>query len=116
AFGASNVFTDLPEGIHTFEVRNIHTQCVVTISHSVENPNTFEVDIASTTDVICFGDVNGTATFTVTDTTYPGTYTWEVYNDNGTPLNYADDTLLDNDNSSIRLTTIGLAVGNYYVS
>src|SRR5690606_29338369 len=31
-------------------------------------------------------------------------------------LDYADDTLLDNDNSSIRLTTIGLAVGNYYVS
>src|SRR5690606_11426756 len=56
------------------------------------------------------------ATFTVTDATYSGVYTWEVYYDNGTPLNYADDTLLDNDNSSIRLTTIGLAAGDYYVS
>src|SRR5690606_12342176 len=112
----THTFTGLAIGNYQITATNIATGCVVRNNAELKDPNTFEVDIDSVTDVICFGDANGTATFTVTDATYSGVYTWEVYNDNGTPLNYADDTLLDNDNSSIRLTTIGLAAGDYYVS
>ncbi|MGB5558323.1 MAG: SprB repeat-containing protein, partial [Paracoccaceae bacterium] len=115
AFGASNIFTDLPIGTHTFEVRNINTQCVVTISHTITDPNTFSVGTPVTTDVICVGTATGTATFTVTDATYAGTYSWEVFNDNGTPTNYADDTSVQT-GTSASLSATGLIAGGYYVT
>ncbi|MEZ4968401.1 MAG: hypothetical protein R2814_01810 [Flavobacteriaceae bacterium] len=115
AFGTSNVFPDLGEGIHVFEVRNVNTQCVVSISHRVDNPNTFEVGIASTTDVICFGEANGTVTFTITDATYTGTYSWEIFDDNGTPANYGDDNSVQTGDSTDLIAT-GLEAGDYYVT
>ncbi|QWX83631.1 T9SS type B sorting domain-containing protein [Cellulophaga sp. HaHaR_3_176] len=108
AFGTVNQFTDLAEGNHTFEVRNVNTNCIVTISHSVSNPNTFNVAIASTTDVVCKDSATGTATFTVTDPTYTGTYSWEVFN--------ADTTTTGITGNSSDLTATGLEDGDYYVT
>jgi len=115
-FGTSNVFNDLPEGIHTFEVKNVNTQCLVTITHRIDNPNVFDVAINATTDVICYGTATGTATFTVTDTNgYPGTYSWEIFDDNDTPSIYTDDTSVQIGDSS-NLTATGLIAGEYYVT
>jgi gliding motility-associated-like protein len=103
---ASNVFTGLDEGIHNFLVRHTDTGCELFSSIRIEDPNTFEVDIASITDVICYGTATGTATFTVT--TYPGTYTWEVFNSDDTPTGI---TGTDAD-----LIATGLVAGDYYVT
>ena len=110
AFGASNVFNDLAEGIHTFEVRNTNTQCVVTISYQVNNPNTFTLATPVTTDVICVGSATGTATFAVnnTDASYSGTYSWEVFFSNNT------STLITGTSPSF--TASGLVAGDYYVT
>ncbi|MCR1023178.1 T9SS type B sorting domain-containing protein [Cellulophaga baltica] len=115
AFGTTNVFTDLAIGNHVFEVRNINTNCVVTISHTVENPNTFTIATPVTTDVICVGTATGTATFTVADDTYTGTYSWEVFDDNDTPTNYLDDTSVQT-GTSADFTATALLAGGYYVT
>src|SRR5690606_7891085 len=88
----THTFTGLAIGNYQITATNMATGCVVRNNAELKDPNTFEVDIDSVTDVICFGTDSGTATFSVTDATYTGVYTWEVYNDNGTPLDYADDT------------------------
>ncbi|WP_159447274.1 T9SS type B sorting domain-containing protein [Cellulophaga tyrosinoxydans] len=108
AFGPSNIFTDLAIGNHTFEVRNVNTQCVVTISHQIVDPNTFTVETPVTTDVICVGSATGTATFTVTDATYTGTYSWEIFNSDTTPTGITG--------TSAGLTATGLVAGDYYVT
>ena len=84
AFQAANQFTNLPIGNHNFEVRNVNTGCIVSISHTVEDPNTFEI-ATTTTDVVCFG-TDGSVTFTISDTInpYAAGFTWQIYNSQGT--------------------------------
>ena len=106
---AAHTFTGLGIGNYQITATNLATGCVVREIAELKDPNTFEVHIDATTDVICYGTDTGTATFSVTDITYAGDYTWEVYNS-------ADDTLVDNGNLSARQTTIGLGAGDYYVT
>src|SRR5690606_28702721 len=94
----THTFTGLGIGNYQITAINLATGCVVRTTAELKDPNTFTVGIQATTDVICYNTATGTATFTVTDATYTGAYTWEVYNDNGTPLDDTDDTLVDNGN------------------
>ncbi len=88
-FQASNQFTNLPVGNYAFEVRNVNTGCIVSITHTVEDPNTFEI-ATTVTDVVCFGD-DGTVSFTISDAInpYAGGFSWQIYLSQGT------DDLLD---------------------
>ncbi len=92
-FQASNIFSNLPTGSHSFEVRNVNTNCIISVSHTVGEPNNFEISV-TTTDVECHG-TDGTVSFTISDAInpYAGGFTWQIYNSQGTTTT-ADDTLI----------------------
>ncbi len=93
AFGPSNVFTGLPAGTHIFEVRNVNTNCVVSISHTVGQPNNFEVT-STVENVVCDG-TDGSVSFTINDpvTPYVGGFSWQIYNSQGT-VAIGDDVMI----------------------
>ena len=87
---ASNQFLNLAPGEYTFAVRNVSTGCEITINHSIADPNTFDVTVEKLSDVVCFGD-NGSVRLLMSDATYSGSFTWNIYNTNGTPADRSDD-------------------------
>jgi gliding motility-associated-like protein/uncharacterized repeat protein (TIGR01451 family) len=116
-FQASNLFPDLQPGNYTFVARNIATGCELNVSHTVADPNTFDVTVAKIADAICFGD-NGSITLSITDATYTGGFTWEIFNSNGTPADRSDDGVyILRGNSANMGPTAAIAVpaGNYVV-
>ncbi|WP_149304838.1 T9SS type B sorting domain-containing protein [Pareuzebyella sediminis] len=117
AYQASNQFTDLQPGNYTFAVRNIATNCEITVNHTVSDPNTFGASVNKISDVACYGD-NGSITITVTDPVYSGSFSWSIFNTNGTPSDRSDDgTAVTSGTLSAVGTTPGIALpgGNYIV-
>ena len=89
-YQASNQFVDLPAGNHTFGIRNVNTGCELTITHVVDEPNTFDVTVEKLADVVCFGDT-GSIRLTLVDATYTGGFSWNIFDTNGTPADRTDD-------------------------
>ncbi len=116
-FQASNEFTDLQPGNYTFTIRNIATGCEVTTTHSVADPNTFDVTVTKVSDVVCFGD-DGSITLSITDAAYLGGFSWEIFNSNGTPADRSDDGVAVLTGNSLNMgptATIAVPAGNYVV-
>ncbi|MDP5230965.1 MAG: T9SS type B sorting domain-containing protein [Cellulophaga sp.] len=116
-FQSSNQFTDLQPGNYTFTIKNITTACEVTATHSVADPNTFNVTVDKLSDVICFGD-DGAITVSITDATYVGGFTWEIFNSNGTPADRSDDgtAILTGNSANMGPTAvINVPAGNYVI-
>jgi len=113
---ASNQFTDLAIGDHTFEVRNVNTNCLITVSHKVIDPNTFDITITKLSDVICYGTETGEVTFELTDATYSGPINWVIYNTNGT-VDRIDDSFIKNNTFATNGPTspITIEAGSYLV-
>jgi gliding motility-associated-like protein/uncharacterized repeat protein (TIGR01451 family) len=117
AFQASNEFPNLQPGSYTFTVRNIATSCEITATHSVADPNTFDLTVDKLTDAVCFGD-DGSITLTITDATYTGSFTWQIFNSNGTPADRSDDGPAIMNGSSANMgptASIAISSGNYIV-
>ncbi len=117
AFQASNLFTDLQPGNYTFLARNRTTGCELAVTHSVADPNTFNLTVNKLSDAVCFGD-NGSITFTITDATYTGGFSWQIFNTNGTPSDRSDDgaaVLTGNVLNMGPSATIAVPAGNYIV-
>jgi gliding motility-associated-like protein len=117
-YQVSNVFGGLSAGNYNFLVRHIDTGCIVTTSVRMEEPNTFTINVVKTSDVICFGTATGAVNFELVDATYPGGFTWTIYDTNGTLADTSDDIFV---NSAIETTNgpsadISLEAGSYYVS
>lgn len=113
----SNEFSDLPPGNYTFAIRNTTTGCEITANHSVVDPNTFNVTVEKLSDVVCFGD-NGSIRFLMSDATYVSSFTWNIYDTNGTPADRLDDgAAISTGNSPGFGPTppINLPAGNYLV-
>lgn len=112
----TNVFTQLQPGNHTFSIRNNTTACEVTIAHVVEEPNTYDVVVEKLADVVCHGD-DGSIRLTLSDATYTGTFTYEIFDTNGT-ANVADDISILGPVAGIPLGTtapIAVPAGEYIV-
>jgi len=110
-FGASNTFTNLTVGTHDFEVRNVNTNCVVSISHIVSEPNNFDITTAIT-DVICDG-ADGSVSFTINDpiSPYAGGFDYQVFEQ---ITNIAQTAVLTHGNPGPS-PVVNLAAGDYYV-
>lgn len=77
AFQPSNIFNNLDANVaYTFEVRDAN-KCTYQKPHTIDPPASFTVGSTST-PVKCFGDSNGTATYTVTGIASGTTYTYKV--------------------------------------
>jgi len=112
----ANTFTNLQAGNYIFGVKNIATGCETTVEHNVIDPNTFDFTIQAKSNVVCFGD-DGSVQFNITDATYVGNFTVNIYDTAGTPANTADDILAHTEtNVSTGLTAIiNVAAGSYLV-
>ena len=117
-YQASNVFGSLSAGSYTILARHIDTGCIVSAAQTIAEPNTFTIDIVKTSDVICYGTDTGAVNFELVDATYPGGFTWTIYDTNGTLANTADDTVVISDTEAANGPTadINLNAGSYYVS
>lgn len=116
-FQASNQFINLAPGSYTFAVRNVSTGCEITINHNVADPNTFDVTVEKLSDVVCFGD-NGSIRLLMSDVTYASSFTWNVYNTNGTPADRSDDGAAISTGNSPGFgptTAINVPAGSYLV-
>ncbi len=114
---ASNQFANLAPGSYTFVVRNVSTGCEITIDHSVADPNTFAVTVEKLADVVCFGD-NGSIRLLMSDATYTSSFTWNIYDTNGTPVDRSDDgaAVLSGNSPDFGPTSpINVPAGNYLV-
>lgn len=111
-----NTFNNLTPGTYTFGVRNINTGCEITVEHTVTDPNTFDVDVEVLADVACHGD-DGSVRFNITDATYAGNFTLNIYDTQGTPVDDTDDTLTYNQNNVPLGQTSGINIpaGSYLV-
>ncbi|MGB5646479.1 MAG: T9SS type B sorting domain-containing protein [Muriicola sp.] len=114
-YQASNQFTALGAGNYTFGVRNISTGCELFINHLVEEPNTFDLIVEKLADAVCFGD-DGSIRISITDATYVGGFSWNIYSTNGTPTDRSDDGPAIETGFSLNLgptTPISVPAGNY---
>ncbi|MGN7513433.1 MAG: T9SS type B sorting domain-containing protein [Allomuricauda sp.] len=118
-FQPSGTFTGLSVGIHNFEIRNIITGCIITISHEVADPEVLDLNILSTTDITCYGDTNGAVQLNLVDgsnVTYASATTYTLYYDiNNTPANLGDDVVTTGSDTDGNFTISGLAAGAYYI-
>lgn len=112
AYQAGNTFLDLAAGNYTFSILNVNTGCEVTVSHIVEEPNTFDITIANISNVVCFGD-DGSIDLNVADATYTGDYSWEIFNTDGSPTTRTDDAGFLTGSGTV--ANIPAAAGNYIV-
>ncbi|MEM6893621.1 MAG: T9SS type B sorting domain-containing protein [Bacteroidota bacterium] len=116
-YQASNQFVDLPAGNHTFGIRNVNTGCELTITHVVDEPNTFDVTVEKLADVVCFGDT-GSIRLTLVDATYTGGFGWSIFDTNGTPADRTDDgpAILTGTSANVGPTgAINVPAGDYLV-
>ena len=116
-FQSSNQFNDLQPGYYTFVIKNISTGCEVLLNHTVKEPNTFGVSVNKIADVVCFGD-NGSISLNITDATYGGQFSYQIFETNDTPNNRSDDGAAVHSNTIIGVGTTGsilLPAGNYLV-
>jgi len=89
-YQTGNQFLDLGTGTYTFGILNVNTGCEVTVTHVVEEPNTFDLIVEKVTDVVCHG-TDGSIRLRLDDATYTDGFTWDIYNTNGTPADRTDD-------------------------
>ncbi|WP_045800915.1 T9SS type B sorting domain-containing protein [Flagellimonas lutaonensis] len=117
SYQASNQFFDLVPGNYTFGIRNTITGCELTITHVVEEPNTFDVTVEKLSDAVCFGD-DGSIRLTLIDATYTGGFSWQIFDTNGTPADRSDDGAAILSGNSVNLgptAAISVPAGNYLV-
>ncbi|WP_171017247.1 T9SS type B sorting domain-containing protein [Maribacter sp. ACAM166] len=110
-FNPSNQFTNLISGTHTFEVRNVNTNCVVMVQHTVGEPNNFEIT-STVVDVICDG-TDGSVSFTINDpiTPYAGGFDYQVFEQ---ITNTSQTAVLNHPNPG-PTALVNLTSGDYYV-
>lgn len=66
----SALFENMNGGLHTVTVVDDH-QCTATLDVSFIDPESMGTEVNATSDVLCFGESNGEATFTITGGTLP---------------------------------------------
>ncbi|MFK8006456.1 MAG: HYR domain-containing protein, partial [Saprospiraceae bacterium] len=71
----ATIVTDLSAGSHTFLAADANG-CIVVAHTTVDEPTELISDVITSTDVLCNGDANGTATVHATGGTTPYTYAW----------------------------------------
>src|SRR5690606_22218142 len=111
-----NYFVGLGAGNHLFFARHKLTGCMVSVSETILDPNTFTIDVDVVSHVDCYGSATGEISFSLIDATYPiaGGFNWTIYNTNGTPVDTSDDVFIDSGTSTtVPVSHNGLSVGSY---
>ncbi|MBD0822545.1 T9SS type B sorting domain-containing protein [Aestuariibaculum marinum] len=109
------IFTGLAVGNYIITVENLDTGCSLQTVHYVIDPNTFELDIESITDVTCFSDNDGSVTLTLVDrvptpTDEAGPFTYDVLDASGASVQTGASA------NAGPLTITGLVSGTYTIN
>lgn len=117
-YQTSNIFGGLAAGPYTILARHVDTGCIISASETLLEPNTFTINVTKTGDVVCFGTDTGAVNVALVDATYPGGFTWTIYDTNGTLADTLDDTVVISNTEATNGPTadINLPAGSYYVS
>lgn len=118
-YQTSNIFTGLSAGTHNFLIRHIDTGCIITASETIASPDVLELDLVSTSNIICFGSATGSADFDLNDgagTSYASPIDYILYQDvNNTPTDTTDDVTTIGSDTDGLFTVNNLAAGTYYI-
>ncbi|WP_161554488.1 T9SS type B sorting domain-containing protein [Sinomicrobium soli] len=110
--GYGDNITDLPPGAYVFLIRHRDTGCMLSVHHSVPEPEKFGIDVRVLNDVICPGTESGRVAFEMTETSYSGIFEWEIFNagdDTSTGISGTHDS----DNGETPAVSVG--GGSFYV-
>jgi large repetitive protein len=118
SYQSSPIFGGLAAGAYTLMARHLDTGCIISATQNLLEPNTFTINVVKTSDVVCFGTATGAVNFELVDATYPGGFTWTIYDTNGTLANTLDDTVVVSNTEPTNGPTadVNLPAGSYYVS
>ncbi|WMI64969.1 T9SS type B sorting domain-containing protein [Aestuariibaculum sp. YM273] len=108
-------FTGLTVGNYIITVENLDTGCSLQTVHYVIDPNTFELEVESITDVTCFSDNDGSITLTLVDrvptpTDEAGPFTYDVLDASGVSVQTGASA------NAGPLTISGLVSGTYTIN
>ncbi len=109
---SSHTFSGLAPGAYFINILNEYTGCEVSLSHTVDDPNTF-VMTATVVDPTCFGEATGSVELTMIDTflgdgNQAGSFDYEI-------RRVSDDALVASGNSNglSNITVGSLPAGHY---
>ncbi|QXP58809.1 T9SS type B sorting domain-containing protein [Olleya sp. HaHaR_3_96] len=107
---STGVFTNLAPGNYTFQITDANG-CTISASHNIAPA--VNIAVADTnTDQVCFGSDDGTATFTMTDVSSLGNYTYTLTPNAGTITQTGNDvTVTDLPAGSYTFDVIDTATG-----
>ncbi|MGS2739651.1 T9SS type B sorting domain-containing protein [Sinomicrobium sp. M5D2P17] len=71
---------DLSPGSYVFLVRHLDTGCMIPVTYTVPEPESFNITVNVLNDVICPGTESGAVTFEMIATSYAGIFEWEIFN------------------------------------
>ena len=72
-------FTGLGVGNYLITVTNTATLCVLQRTVQLREPNTFNINLNVTADVVCYGSATGSVEFSITDATYAAGFDYQVF-------------------------------------
>jgi large repetitive protein len=124
----SPIFNGLPIGDYEITILNTDTGCSIKVIHFVNNPNTFNLVIPTTTPVSCFGGNNGSATVTIVDNSInltaippdpdnagPFTYTYQLGTLTGSVFTPGGGLIAGTSANAGPVSITGLSAGTYQV-
>ena len=119
SYQVSNVFAGLGAGTYNFLVRHLDTGCIISASETIAAPDVLELDVVSTSNIICFGSATGSADFDLNDgagTTYASPINYTLRHDvNNTPTDDTDDVTTTGNDTDGAFTITNLAAGTYFI-
>jgi large repetitive protein len=108
-----NQFTISAPGSYTFQITDATTGCYLQLTHDIPVFNNINATLTAISNVLCFGDANGSLSLNVQG--YTGAYSYSVI-DQSTGLPLATHTNVAANTSTNPVTIIGLPTGTYTVS
>ncbi|SFW38024.1 gliding motility-associated C-terminal domain-containing protein [Sinomicrobium oceani] len=103
---------DLAPGSYVFLVRHLDTGCMVPVTHTVAEPEGFDISVHILNDVICPGTESGAVTFEMINTPYTGIFDWEIFNASDST---STGRLGTHNSVNGAIPMINLGGGSYYV-
>ncbi|MCK0146694.1 T9SS type B sorting domain-containing protein [Arenibacter sp. F26102] len=110
----TGTFNGLQVGMHAFSVTNTVTGCSITVTHTVEEIEDFDINVIEDSPIVCAGDYSQNHIEITSG--YTGNFNWTAYDANGTLSDSSDDTHVVNGSGNATLSgNIDLPKGSYRI-
>ncbi|MEG3660064.1 T9SS type B sorting domain-containing protein [Arenibacter palladensis] len=111
----TGTFNGLQVGMHAFSVTNTVTGCSITVTHTVQEIEDFDINVIEDSPIVCAGDYSQNHIEITSG--YTGNFNWTAYDANGTLSDSSDDTHVVNGSGNATLSgNIDLPKGSYRIT